>query len=326
MGVPEFISAARTLQAAEEAAVAPPAAADPANPQQGGPTTTTATTSGPTKSQGKAASTAAPSVSAGAAAAKARRSKRVLKGRAELSLLTTQASGLEAGELVGEGAQWEDVDPVQHPPNVQAWLQLCAAAKHAAKHAQQQQQQPAQQWHAQQQQQASGEKLQGERLPQLTRRLAGMLTTSLAVDPTCASSLPHTPPMLAEQDALSLQQQQQQQQGGDVVSTAPGQEAYTTAPIPGAVAVDELAATAAAMSVELRGDTEKGCRLRKRKALADFLGELAGLGLSKRQADVPPGVHVKEMLFACFGRGGVPCTQVRCVYVRRIRLCFKFVS
>lgn len=294
MGVPEFVSAARTLQAAEDAA-APAAATNTA--AQTGPNTAQHTTG--SKAQGKGAAAAAPNsvtptgavtkapLSAAAAAAKARRSKRVLKGRAALSLLMSQASGLEVGELVGDGGEGDDVeDPVQHAHNLQAWSQLCSAAKQAADAQQQQQQQASTQQLTSSSPSVTpiAHKLQG-RLRQLTVKLAGLLTASLAVDPTAApisdtATASDTQPMPSSADAPSDTQQR---------PTHTPSQTQPTLSTPGAVTVDELAATAAAMSVELRGDVEKGCRLRKRKALADFLGELQELGLSKRQADVPPG-------------------------------------
>eukprot|EP00967_Tisochrysis_lutea_P097518 scaffold143226_cov20-Tisochrysis_lutea.AAC.1 len=286
MGVPEFASAARTLQAAEEAAALPqqaPAAAPPkgataAQPQSGNPS----------------------SASALASAAKARRSKRVLKARAAQSLLMSEAAGLEAGELMGDDMEWQDVDPVVRPPNLAAWAQLCAAAKRIA---------DAQ--HAQQQQQlthvagissgtlaeagSSHRPLQA-RLRQLTNRLSSLLSASLAVDPTATEPpSPSSPPQPPSQ-AADLQQGV----GVPAATTLAADAAPGGWPVlPGAVAVDELAATAAAMSVELRGDVLRGCRLRKRKALADFLGELQALGLSKRQADVPQGGAAARIVTLC---------------------------
>jgi len=278
-----------------------------------------------------------------------------------------QASGLEARELVGEGEEEEGADPAAHPQCRAAWAQLCAAAKAAATQDHQQQQQ-------QQQQQLQGAvgpsapvdqgpvapRLQG-RVRQLTGRLAGLLTASLAADPTAAAAPAHE---AVAEDEQQQQQQQQQQQGGGAGGGAEeaGGAGGACSGLPGAIAVDDLAATAAAMSVELRGDMGKSCRLRKRKvcagdwgqggavvpgcvcgwllcgegrvepghagqpvhaftqpsytlfpacthahahahahthahthsytylqALADFLGELGALGLSRRQADVPQG-------------------------------------
>lgn len=51
--------------------------------------------------------------------------------------------------------------------------------------------------------------------------------------------------------------------------------------------MEELAGEAAERSLQLRGLTEKGARLRKKKALGDLLKALAGQGLSRRRSAVP---------------------------------------
>lgn len=55
----------------------------------------------------------------------------------------------------------------------------------------------------------------------------------------------------------------------------------------GAAGVEELAVEAAERSLQLRGLTDKGARLRKKKALGDLLKALAGQGLSRRRSAVP---------------------------------------
>ena len=55
----------------------------------------------------------------------------------------------------------------------------------------------------------------------------------------------------------------------------------------GAVAVEQLAGEAAERALELRQLTEKGARLRKKKALIDLLKALADLGFTKRRSAVP---------------------------------------
>ena len=57
----------------------------------------------------------------------------------------------------------------------------------------------------------------------------------------------------------------------------------------GARDVDSLAAEAAWRAAELRSDTAKGAKLRKKKAVTDLLRALQDLGLSRRAADVPAG-------------------------------------
>lgn len=55
----------------------------------------------------------------------------------------------------------------------------------------------------------------------------------------------------------------------------------------GAIAVEDLAGEAAARAVELRQLTDKGARLRKKKALNDLLKALAGFGFTRRRAAIP---------------------------------------
>ena len=55
----------------------------------------------------------------------------------------------------------------------------------------------------------------------------------------------------------------------------------------GAVAVEEVAGEAAARAVELRQLTDKGARLRKKKALNDLLKALAGFGFTRRRSAIP---------------------------------------
>lgn len=55
----------------------------------------------------------------------------------------------------------------------------------------------------------------------------------------------------------------------------------------GASGVEQLAAEAAERSLQLRGLTDKGARLRKKKALGDLLKALQGQGLSRRRSAVP---------------------------------------
>lgn len=55
----------------------------------------------------------------------------------------------------------------------------------------------------------------------------------------------------------------------------------------GAQAIDELAAEAAQRATELRTLTAKGARLRKKKALTDFLDALQAAGASRFASAVP---------------------------------------
>lgn len=55
----------------------------------------------------------------------------------------------------------------------------------------------------------------------------------------------------------------------------------------GALAVEEAAGEAAARALELRQLTDKGARLRKKKALNDLLKALADFGFTKRRSAVP---------------------------------------
>lgn len=52
--------------------------------------------------------------------------------------------------------------------------------------------------------------------------------------------------------------------------------------------MEEVAGEAASRAVELRRVTEKGARLRKKKALNDLLKALAAFGFTRRRAAVPP--------------------------------------
>ena len=56
----------------------------------------------------------------------------------------------------------------------------------------------------------------------------------------------------------------------------------------GAAGIEEVAGEAAERALELRQLTDKGARLRKKKALNDLLKALEGLGLTRRRAAVPP--------------------------------------
>ncbi len=52
--------------------------------------------------------------------------------------------------------------------------------------------------------------------------------------------------------------------------------------------IEEVAGEAAERALELRQVTDKGARLRKKKALNDLLKALGALGLTRRRAAVPP--------------------------------------
>ncbi|KAL0049173.1 hypothetical protein WJX82_008148 [Trebouxia sp. C0006] len=56
----------------------------------------------------------------------------------------------------------------------------------------------------------------------------------------------------------------------------------------GAMGIEEVAGEAAERALELRQVTDKGARLRKKKALNDLLKALGALGLTRRRAAVPP--------------------------------------
>ncbi len=55
----------------------------------------------------------------------------------------------------------------------------------------------------------------------------------------------------------------------------------------GAMGIEEVAGEAAERALELRQVTDKGARLRKKKALNDLLKALGALGLTRRRAAVP---------------------------------------
>ena len=55
----------------------------------------------------------------------------------------------------------------------------------------------------------------------------------------------------------------------------------------GAMAVEEAASEAAVRALELRQLTDKGARLRKKKALNDLLKALADFGFTRRRSAVP---------------------------------------
>jgi midasin len=100
------------------------------------------------------------------------------------------------------------------------------------------------------------------RLPQLAARMARVLE-------------PPSPPALPAAGAAAGAAADG---GGDEDGAAPA------AP---AARIDDLAATAAARALALRGDVSKGARARKKKALTDLLKALRAAGVSRRVADVP---------------------------------------
>lgn len=66
----------------------------------------------------------------------------------------------------------------------------------------------------------------------------------------------------------------------------------------GTLAVEEVAGEAAARAGELRQLTDKGARLRKKKALNDLLKALAGFGFTRRRSAVPAHNRTVQQWFS----------------------------
>ena len=64
------------------------------------------------------------------------------------------------------------------------------------------------------------------------------------------------------------------------------------------IQLDELATHAAQYSLELRKLTEKGARLRKKKALVDFLQALSEAGISHKRNAIPPSERTVHSWFS----------------------------
>lgn len=114
------------------------------------------------------------------------------------------------------------------------------------------------------------------RLPQLTAQLGRVLGSALeaaAAAPTAgaASTAAAATTAAATIDAPAADAAGEQEE----------------APLPLYAAVDDVAVSAAIRSSELKADTSKGAKLRKRKALTDLLEALRGLGLATAASAVP---------------------------------------
>ena len=68
------------------------------------------------------------------------------------------------------------------------------------------------------------------------------------------------------------------------------------------MAVEDVAGEAAARAVELRQLTDKGARLRKKKALNDLLKALAGFGFTRRRAAIPAHDRTVQQWFSQVSR------------------------
>ena len=64
------------------------------------------------------------------------------------------------------------------------------------------------------------------------------------------------------------------------------------------MAVEEVAGEAAARAGELRQLTDKGARLRKKKALNDLLKALAGFGFTRRRSAIPAHDRTVQQWFS----------------------------
>lgn len=84
----------------------------------------------------------------------------------------------------------------------------------------------------------------------------------------------------------------------------------------GALAVEEVAGEAAGRAVELRAVTDKGARLRKKKALNDLLKALAGFGFTRRRSAIPaldrtvPQWFTQVSTLACAACACMCCTAL----------------
>lgn len=245
MGVNELASAATALQQQQGAGATPPATAGAAAGAAGAAPPPKPVVRRARKARGKKGGPAAP-----------------------VSILMTQASGLEVAELEEE----QEADPVMAATNRQAWAALCAAAAAVADEADASQPALAAGVEAA----ANGGKQQwGGRLKVLAGRLGKVLSAALATDPTAWTDV--------EEEEEEEGKEQEEKGSGAAAEDASSLPEL----LPGALKVDELAAAAAARAAELKADVAKGCKLRKRKALSDFLHALGALGLSKRASDVP---------------------------------------
>lgn len=94
----------------------------------------------------------------------------------------------------------------------------------------------------------------------------------------------------------------------------PSPHPSTPTPSPGAAAIDGLAGEAAERALALRGDTERGARARKKKALTDLLKALQAAGVSRRRTAVPPDFRGTQAWFRQVqkGRGRQGCTLPTC--------------
>lgn len=68
------------------------------------------------------------------------------------------------------------------------------------------------------------------------------------------------------------------------------------------MAVEDVAGEAVARAVELRQLTDKGARLRKKKALNDLLKALAGFGFTRRRAAIPAHDRTVQQWFSQVSR------------------------
>ena len=66
-----------------------------------------------------------------------------------------------------------------------------------------------------------------------------------------------------------------------------------------------MAGEAAERALELRGVSDKGARLRKKKALNDLLKALGALGLTRRRSAVPANDRTVQAWFTQVGWAGV---------------------
>ncbi|KAJ9508815.1 hypothetical protein QJQ45_028121 [Haematococcus lacustris] len=131
------------------------------------------------------------------------------------------------------------------------------------------------------------------RLPRLVVRFGAVLEATLEADPT-ACSPPLPPPTSSasaapEANVPAVSPSPTTAQSCPSPTAGPASAAAQLLPLPGHHQLDALASLAAARSADLAADRDKGCRLRKKKGLADLLAALTALGVSRRQADVPSG-------------------------------------
>jgi midasin len=128
------------------------------------------------------------------------------------------------------------------------------------------------------------------RLPQLAARMARVLA------PAPPAPL-HAAPAAGQLNGVA--HEAAAAEGGAEQGAAADGDAMPAAP---AARVDDLASTAASRALALRGDTTKGARTRKKKALTDLLKALRGAGVGRRLGDVPAG----ERAVSAWFRGAPP--------------------